>query len=440
MPSKRQPIESKPKIRFGSYEWYVVGRYLSELYLLCMADGFDGKNLAHELYNFSNDLTNCVLGKMSFSELKLCPKRDVFLLTVDEYNGLNIEFPESHCLQSGPLVEEEYVPDWTWPNETSTRQVAIVNWVDRDGNINRVSGAGIFAEKFAPDKYYPMIWISVHKGAYAIDMDSDWHKSPLFSTENFSLKELEAAIGAAEKKVAIAFNAEGEFHRGRWQNPAAIRFDDGTIIDASLLVRGDYAGSTPVGACFSFKGEIKDSKFFTGVLSTPTEVKITIEKGRVLKKDFKNYIESGEFQNGKLYFGEIEWIRSISSDGNSVRTVVDGKITKTERYIGGRKLFAERRADRAKNIPDEEYRNKLRKMAERDNINDYAVVCDGSCILLRYGDDEVRMMLHNNAKDDMSQTYRYLTVSPEDAEKVWFREMVKAVIGDEVWTESQPTA
>jgi hypothetical protein len=88
---------------------------------------------------------------------------------------------------------------------------------------------------------------------------------------------------------------------------------------------------------------------------------------------------------------------------------------------------------------DEKYRDFLSELAERNKTSS-DVIDEGMDTLIKYGNDSVRMTLHTNARvGENGPISGYFSVSPEDAAKTWFQEMINEVGGDVRVDESQST-
>jgi hypothetical protein len=120
---------------------------------------------------------------------------------------------------------------------------------------------------------------------------------------------------------------------------------------------------------------------------------------------------------------------------NEWNVLMSSDSAREERYAKTKQAIAELKAEFPtteieKKTLDKEYHDFLGKIAERDNV-DYDVIYNGDNILLKYGNDSVLMDKYSSARvGERGPISFYLVVSPEDAAKPWFQEMIDAVGGD----------
>jgi hypothetical protein len=134
-----------------------------------------------------------------------------------------------------------------------------------------------------------------------------------------------------------------------------------------------------------------------------------------------------------------------SDSTNEWDTLMSSDLTREEHYIRTKQALAKLKAEfptteiEKEKTLDEEYRNFLNKLAERDGVN-YNFINKGLDIIINYGTDNVHMISHTNARvGEKGPISGYFVVSPEDAAKTWFQEMINEVGGDVRIDESQQT-
>jgi hypothetical protein len=163
----------------------------------------------------------------------------------------------------------------------------------------------------------------------------------------------------------------------------------------------------------------------TGMLGEkPEEMKVEVTMDEILF--VQNLLRKIGTTAEKVDYNS-DW-SSLAHELTSSNLSLEEKLAKLDQSIA---------EDRAKLPPeiekktlDEKYSDFLSKIAEHNNLN-YEVVSNNESILLKYGNDSVLMEVRTNARvGERSPISFYLVVSPEDATKTWFQEMVNEIGGD----------